>query len=383
MPSVPLELGKYVSVRGPREDGTYRVLFEVPKRLRPSGWPSTRPLPTEGRRGDLTDALEVGRIQADAARLLAEMTAQRDGRLVGPDPNARTLGTLVKDWRASQAWKDNKPRTNRGYDESIREITAWETASNPDPADIEVRDVEAFLAIYDDRPTTRYHVRKALRMVMQRAVLRKWRTDNPVDAVKVPMPKSRVTIWEESDVETYAWAAIAAGNPDVAAIILMEWEIGQRLTDVIAFRRKAEYLPAEGLFAFTQSKTESAVAIPVSDRLRGVLAHIEREGSIFLFHDRGTGRPFRDVDRLSHVFEDIRTRLVIPAGGRHLVLRAIRHSCVVQLARFGCTVPEIAAITGHSPASVQDILKTYLPRDSQVAMNAQVKRGLVVRRDVA
>lgn len=98
---------------------------------------------------------------------------------------------------------------------------------------------------------------------------------------------------------------------------------------------------------------------------------------MYLFHDRGTGRPFRDVDRLSHVFEDVRTRLVLPAGGRKLVLRAVRHSCVVQLARAGCTVPEIAAITGHSPASVRDILKVYLPRDSRVAMNAQRKRGLV------
>lgn len=382
MPSVQQELGKYVSVRV-RKDGTARVLFEVPARLRPSGWPSTRPLPIKDRRGDLSDPFEVARIKQDAERLYAELMALRNGATPGPDANARTLGTLIKDWRSSQAWKDNKPRTNKGYDESIREITAWETANHPDPTEITVPDVEAFLAIYDDRPTTRYHVRKALRMVMQQAVRRKWRADNPVDEVKVPMPKSRVTIWEESDVEFYAWAAIAAGNPDVAAIILMEWEIGQRLTDAIAFRRKAEYLPAEGLFSFDQSKTGNPVAIPVSDRLRGVLAHIERDGSMYLFHDRGTGRPFRDVDRLSHVFEDIRTRFVLPAGGRHLVLRAIRHSCVVQLARFGCTVPEIAAITGHSPASVQDILKIYLPRDSQVAMNAQVKRGLVVRRDVA
>lgn len=380
MPSVQQELGKYVSVRGPRADGTYRVLFEVPARLRPSGWPSTRPLPTEDRRGDLSDAAEVARIQTDAKRLNAELAAMRTGRSTAPDPNARTFETLIADWRGSQEWKDNKPRTNRGYDDSIREIVAWADAMKPNPTNITALGVEKFLAIYDDRPTTRYHVRKALRLVMKQAVRRKWRTDNPVDEVRVAMPKSRVAIWEESDVETYAWAAIAAGNPDLAAIILTEWEIGQRLTDVVLFRRGAEYLPAEGVFSFDQSKTANPVAIPVSDRLRGVLTHIERAGSMYLFHDRGTGRAFRDVDRLSHVFEDVRTRFVIPAEGRHLVLRALRHSCVVQLARAGCTVPEIAAITGHSPASVQEILKVYLPRDSTVARNAQEKRGLVARR---
>ena len=60
-----------------------------------------------------------------------------------------------------------------------------------------------------------------------------------------------------------------------------------------------------------------------------------------------------------------------------LVLRQLRHSCVVQLARAGCTVPEIAAITGHSISSVGRILSVYLPRDSTVARNAQVKRGIV------
>ncbi len=375
MPSVQQELGKYVSVRV-RKDGTARVLFEVPARLRPSDWPSTRPLPIEGRRGDLSDAAEVARIQADAKRLYAELMAARTGA-PKVDPNARTFTTLIKAWQNSQAWKDNKPRTNKGYTDYLREVTAWETANNPDPATFTVPDVEAFIGIYDDRPTTRYHVRKVLRMVMQQAVRLKWRSDNPVDEVKVAMPKSRVTIWEQEDVDTYVWAALAAGNPDLAAIILTEWEIGQRLTDVVLFRRGAEYRAEEGVFSFDQSKTDQPVAIPVSERLRGILAHIERKGSIYLFHDKGTGRAFRDVDRLSHVFEDVRTRFVLPSGGRRLVLRAIRHSCVVQLARHGAEVPEIVSVTGHSLSSANEILKVYMPRDSRVAMNAQRKRGLV------
>ena len=67
-------------------------------------------------------------------------------------------------------------------------------------------------------------------------------------------------------------------------------------------------------------------------------------------------------------------------GGRHLLLKWLRHSCVVQLARNGCTPLEIAAITGHAIASVVTILSVYLPRDNEVAWNAQVKRGLVEKR---
>lgn len=64
-------------------------------------------------------------------------------------------------------------------------------------------------------------------------------------------------------------------------------------------------------------------------------------------------------------------------GARDLKLKWLRHSCVVQLARAGCTVPEIASITGHSISSVEQILQRYLPRDSRVAENAQRKRGLL------
>lgn len=66
----------YVSFR-PRQDGTFRVLFEVPARLRPAGWPSTRPLPAQKRRGNLEDPDEVARIVADAKRLLSELEKAR------------------------------------------------------------------------------------------------------------------------------------------------------------------------------------------------------------------------------------------------------------------------------------------------------------------
>lgn len=47
------------------------------------------------------------------------------------------------------------------------------------------------------------------------------------------------------------------------------------------------------------------------------------------------------------------------------------------LARAGCTTAEIAAITGHSLGSVTTILSKDLPRDTTVARNAQMKRGII------
>lgn len=376
MPTVRLDLGKFVVLRGPRADGTFRVLFEVPPRLRPSGWSPTIPLPLTGeRRGDLADAGEVGRIQTDAIMLYGRLDAARGNAPAGPQ--GRTFAALARSWRRTDEYRDLKPRTQAGYEESVRRIEAWsESNGHPDPTKLTQQGVRGFLGGLDETPWVKWHARKVLRLVMGHAVGLGWRADNPVEGIKVRMPKSTVEIWEPEDVEAYAWAAIGAGQPDLAGLILTEWEIGQRLTDTILFRRGAEYEAAEGVFRFWQSKTRSYVTIPVSDRLRGVLAHLKRDGSPYLFHDGATGRPFPDVNRLGHVFEDMRER-VLKAGGRHLVLRALRHSCVVQLARCGCTVPEIASITGHSIATAESILTTYLPKDSVVAWNAQVKRGLI------
>ena len=61
------------------------------------------------------------------------------------------------------------------------------------------------------------------------------------------------------------------------------------------------------------------------------------------------------------------------AGLDHLQARDLRRTAAVNLARAGATVPEIAAITGHSIHRTHWILETYLPRDTHMARAAIVK----------
>ena len=52
----------------------------------------------------------------------------------------------------------------------------------------------------------------------------------------------------------------------------------------------------------------------------------------------------------------------------------LRGTTVTKLALAGCTVPEIASITGHSMMQVKSILeKHYLARDPQLARGAIAK----------
>lgn len=375
MPSVKLALGKYVTLR-PRNDGTYRVLMEVPARLRPLGWSPAIPLPITGARtGNLQDAAEVVRIQEDAGSLYAKLSQARLG-VAEPPRLARDLPALNRAWQQSQHFKGKKPRTQQGYAYHAGLIEDWSKASGNKPiAGLGREAIEAYLALYDDRPTTKRHLKIVLKMLLDHAKAMKWRDDNPVEAIKVAAPKTRIRIWERSDVMAGAWASIWADQAPLAALMLTEWEIGQRLTDTRLFRWGSEYQPADGAFRFWQEKTQTYVTIPISDALRGLLEAVRDPESLYLFVDRRTGKPFAE-QRLGHVWGAIRLDAGFHKG---LQVRGLRHSCVVQLARAECTVPEIAAITGHSPYSVQQILSRYLPRDNEVAWNAQTKRGLIKR----
>lgn len=372
MPTIKLDLGRFVTLR-PRADGTFRVLFEVPPRLRPSDWSATIPLPVNGARtGNLSDASEVARIKADADELHGRLLKARRGIKEAPK---RSLKVLVRQWQSSSDWNDLARTSKQHYEAYIRNILPWaEAAGEPDPTTLTKAAVEDFLKLFNDRPSTKKHTLKALRLIMNQAVDLGWRTDNPCDRIKVKAPTSKASIWEASDVDMYVERAEVMGRTSIALMVLLEWEIGQRVTDLRSFRDGVQYHPADGVFRFWQSKTDSYVTIPVSPKLNELLAAAV-EGQMFIFRDESTGKSYT-AERLVRVFSEVRAK-VLEHKGRPLKLRWLRHSCVVQLARHGCEVPEIAAITGHAPSSVMKILSTYLPRDNTVAWNAQAKRGLV------
>jgi integrase len=51
----------------------------------------------------------------------------------------------------------------------------------------------------------------------------------------------------------------------------------------------------------------------------------------------------------------------------------LRDTAVTWLARAGCTMPEIAQITGHSLQSIQQTLKHYLASHPEIADHAIAK----------
>jgi integrase len=383
MPTVTLSLGRYVVLKK-RADGTSRAYFQVPARLRPSGWSPAIPLPRTAERRGTLDAAEVAAIKKDAEALYGALMQAKTGDIVRPPE--RSLSTLVDALQRSPEWAALSEKTRVGYETGFKKILAWsKSCSHPDPSALPRSAILQFLSSFDAgtepdgtarvaRHTAKKHTAAVLRLVLEQAINKGWRTDNPARGIRIKVPKTKATIWEQKDVDCYVKAARDTGVPSIALIILLEWEIGQRLTDVRAFRPGAEYDAERGVFSFRQSKTDEPVSIEVSMGLRAMLAEAG-DGHLFLFRNDRTGKAYTE-NRLSKTFAWVRVAAV-KAGGRPLILKQLRHSCIVQLARAGCTVPEIAAITGHALTSVNSILSVYLPRDTAVARAAQVKRGIV------
>jgi hypothetical protein len=382
-----LELGQYVEARK-RANGTYAVRFKLSPAMTPKDWPSVWPLPRTGNwPGNLLDPQEVQAIRDDAAALRVEVQMARATQKVDENQalQPRTWETLRDRWEADPEFKRLDDTTKHGYRANVRRAIRLATEDNVRPSTASELEITTALNRVT-HPVTRTATLHAFRVMLRDAKRLGWRKDNPTEDIKIKgrakaSQQSRVGIWEADDVAFYARKAEEAGLVSLAGIIQTEWEIGQRLTDVRLFRyakdkkdREGQYLRSDGVFRFWQNKTQQWVTIPVSDRLMGLL---NRPGGSLLFPHPTTGEAYTS-DQLTKEFNGLRK--LVGRNRRFLEMKHLRHSCVVQLATaepVPCEILEIAAITGHTVASVNTIIQRYCPRDNRLAWAAQRKRGLV------
>jgi hypothetical protein len=135
-------------------------------------------------------------------------------------------------------------------------------------------------------------------------------------------------------------------------------------------------------FRFRQKKTGAFLEIPVAgDLRRRIEAQIEHNRNrdvpvLPLLVNENTGRPWnqhtfclRFAAARKHAIEQLDY-----APLKKLQLRDLRRTAVVKMAELGVSVPEIAAITGHSLKTVDRILEIYMPRTTRMAANAMIAR---------
>lgn len=213
--------------------------------------------------------------------------------------------------------------------------------------------------------------------------------------------RARPILWTREGRDLMIDAALKLDWMSMAAAIRLNWWLGQREGDIIGLGHN--FNPGEVL-DLVQSKTAGSVHLPVAmvpeigqtiDELRA--DQRERFGNVTrlrLLIDERNGLPW-DEHRFRKAFQTIRecaieealwcirhqvpgwegrTEAWVDRHLRALTFMRLRHTVVTMLYRAGATIPEIAAITGHTISSVNQIIERYGVRDEITAGNALQKR---------
>lgn len=389
MPSIEIVLPANV-VQRRRADGTNRYYFIV-RRGRPSNWPKAIAFYADGIcAADEKDA---------PARFVAALVAWANALQVKLD-RARTgipeavvahgsLPWVWEQYKREDRFTSKAEPTRKGYEKLARYMRSWsQRLGHPHVRTYNYEGVRAFIDGWRDTPHQRRAVQRFLSLIFKHAMRLRMRDDNPAAEMELYVPKSMITIWEEPETNLLVSVADAIGRASIGNAILICHEIGPREEDVIAMKAPDHY--GDSMFRFITSKTKEKLSIPATERLRQRLTVDGLPVHRHLVVHESTKKRYK-IDHFRHVFAEIRAtagaimcvqalaEMIVPRQQSsfidvsNLKYRQLRHTSVVNLARASCTVPEIAAITGHSIQTVTQIIEHYLPRDSIVAGNAIAK----------
>jgi len=199
---------------------------------------------------------------------------------------------------------------------------------------------------------------------------------NPFLKLGMPTPPARLRVGTPAEIQQLIDAADYNGETAIGDAIVLALYSGQRQADVLAYEPRNE---TDGRIRLIQRKTGARVSIPALPQLRlRIEAAVERKAAARcdapeIVVDPRTGRAFNEHS-FRHRFALIREIATrgMPSVADFLFMD-LRDTAVTRLAMAGCTLPEIAAITGHSLETITTVLKHYLALNEAMADAATAK----------
>lgn len=264
-----------------------------------------------------------------------EFAAEYAALLREPEPTPeRTIAKLIDKFRHTPKWAKLSANTRRSYSRSFD----WFLKKIPDvdPAKIKSSHIVAMQEALSDKPTDANRKIAALSVLLEYGKRNDWVTVNLAYGFEQLESKGRVRgPWPVELIAAYR--ATATGR----ALLLFEMLLGtgQRIGDVLAMQWG--HCDGDGI-TVSQQKTGKGLYIPLTDRLRLVLAGTPRKGLYIVSQDNGL--------RVSYqlAWKDVRTvRKAIGADAYDI--HALRHSAASEIAAIpGMTGEHVRAITGHT-----------------------------------
>ncbi|WP_147395142.1 tyrosine-type recombinase/integrase [Azospirillum cavernae] len=353
---IEVDLPRYVIAK--RRGDRLAFYFQVPKRLQPEGWPSGAMRLKDSQGVAIEEPAEAIRRGRELNEMLNRARAQ-----VAAGPIQGTLPWLISEYQHSDKYRNRAEQTRYQYDLIARMMIAWSKEKNhPQVGQMTVPSALKFLDQFEDRPTYR------IRAAAFGSVL--WNFGRRLGVVSVNVwkdldleaPDPDVHIWSDEEIAAVVAKADEMARASVGTAVMLASESGQRQADVLDMRRGREW---DGVtLRRVQNKTKAYVTVPATKLLLDRLASLSKD-NLLLVASETTRRQWRQ-QTFSRTFREIADA----AGFPQIEFRSLRATCVCRLASAGCSIPEIASITGHTLVSVHHILKHYWRPDSDQARNA-------------
>jgi hypothetical protein len=386
-------------------NGLPRYYWQPSATLRAQGWQAQR-VPADWQTISDPDALHraaVARAQELNAgvRRAAETQAIAATRTT-PPPAQRTVSELIAMYRRSDKWSTLAPKTRRGYGQCLDRIEAW--AGDAPVAVIDEARIQKLKQAWRATPAFANAIIRVLRLLLEHARRLSWITHNPALRPDLAGTPPSGLIWPREAVTLMVQTADAKGWYSIGtAITLNEW-LGQREGDILRMPRQA--LRA-GNLVVRQGKTKAGVTLPIAQvphlqaRLAEELARLDARAApgapiaTTILVCETTGLPWKE-DHFRHAFAAVRalaaeTTPAFPVdhlmpgrdmtdpeafliATRDLTFMHLRHTAVTRLAEADIDTSLIASITGHSLATVNQIIERYMVRTSKMASLAFARR---------
>jgi integrase len=223
--------------------------------------------------------------------------------------------------------------------------------------DLQATHVRSIIGAKADKPAAANNLLKLLRVVLNFAIDEGMIASNPTLRVRGygKNPDGRHT-WSEGEI-----AQFQARHPiDTRAGLALALALytGQRRSDVT--RMGWQHVSGNRI-SVRQQKTGAGLTIPIHPELARALAALPRTNLTFLVTERGA--PF-NPNSLGNWFRECCNAAGLP----HCSLHGLRKAACRRLAEAGCSVNEIAALSGHK--SLKEIAR-YTAAASQVHLAEQ------------
>jgi integrase len=277
-----------------------------------------------------------------------------------------TLGGLIGRYKASRSFGDTAPSTRRMYDLYLQQILDdWGDMPIGALDDRRVRG--DIIAEHDRRAETArrsadYWLSTLRRVISYGHDIGVLNNNHALRIEKAYRADRSDKIWLPEDVSAFSCVASA----ELVLALTLALHTGQRQGDLLRLTWSAYDGSAIRLI---QSKSRRRgnpgreVYVPLTQTAKLALDATEQRAITILTNSDGmpwTQDGFRASWR--------KTR--IKAGITDLTFQDTRGTAVTMLAEAGATHPEIAAITGHSLATVNQILDRYLSRTKPLSIAA-------------